>query len=344
MGHQVTVLPGGQQFQVSSDETILEAALRAHVVLPYGCRTGACGSCQARLVSGTVEQDAFQSGALTATQRAQGFALLCCARAQTDVVVEARVLNAVAEFSVRKMPCRIAAIERPTPDVAILRLQLPAGERFQFAAGQYIDILLKDGARRSYSIAVPPHRTDDGLELHVRHLPGGRFTDPLFGAAEPATKVRDILRFEGPLGTFFLREESQAPMILLASGTGFAPIQAIVEHARARHLERPIALYWGARRPIDLYRDEMARRWAREYADFSYVPVVSDALPEDAWNGRTGLVHKAVLADFPDLSVHQVYACGAPAMVAAARADFTAHAQLPPDAFFADAFTSAADQ
>lgn len=343
MGHQVTVLPSGQQFMAEPGESILEAALRAQVVLPYGCRNGACGSCKARVLTGDLHQDAFQSGAMTQAEKLDGFVLLCCAQAQSDVTVQARVLAGVGDIPVRKMPCRISSIERPAADVVILKLQLPATERLQFLAGQYIDILLKDGARRSYSIAVPPHAIEEGLELHIRHLVGGRFTDALFGGAQPEIKLRDILRFEGPLGTFFLREDSRSPLILLASGTGFAPIQAIIEHARFKRIDRPMTLYWGGRRPADLYRDELAQQWAREIPDFRYVPVVSEAQPEDKWTGRSGFVHQAVLEDYPELSGFQVYACGAPVMVEAARRDFSTLAGLPAEEFFADAFTTAAD-
>jgi len=185
MGHLVTLLPSGQKFSAEPGEPILEAALRAHVVLPYGCRNGACGSCKARVVVGTLQQDAHSTGAMTQAEKQDGFALLCCAVAQTDLTVEARVLAGVGDIPVRKMPCRIASIERPTNDVAILRLQLPATERLQFLAGQYVDIILKDGVRRSYSIAVPPHAVEDGLELHIRHFAGGRFTDALFGVTAP---------------------------------------------------------------------------------------------------------------------------------------------------------------
>jgi CDP-4-dehydro-6-deoxyglucose reductase len=156
-------------------------------------------------------------------------------------------------------------------------------------------------------------------------------------------KERDILRFEGPMGTFFLREDSDKPIVLLASGTGFAPIKAIVEHWAHLKSTRPITLYWGGRRPSDLYMHELCENWAADLPNFRYIPVISDGLPEDAWTGRTGFVHQAVMADFADLSGHQVYACGAPVMVDAAQRDFVAHCKLPEDAFFADSFTSEAD-
>ena len=343
MSFKVTVLPSGKQFSMQTGESILDAALRTHVVLPYGCRNGACGSCKAQVLSGQVTQGPVQTSALSAAERAEGYALMCCALAQSDLTVQARILLGAGDIPVRKMPCRIAAIDYPVPDVAILRLQLPAAERLQFLAGQYIDVLLKDGARRRYSIAVAPHEVEDGLELHVRHLSGGRFTDPLFGATQPATKMRDILRFEGPLGTFFLRTESTKPIVFVVSGTGFAPVRAIIEDMRFKGISRPISLYWGGRRPADLYSDALARQWAEQISDFRYVPVVSDQRAGDEWSGRTGMVHLSVLEDFPDLSEFQVYACGAPAMVDAARRDFVGLGELPAQEFFADAFVSAAD-
>ena len=225
----------------------------------------------------------------------------------------------------------------------MLRLQLPAYDSFQYHAGQYIEFILRDGARRSYSMACAPHQLTQApaaLELHIRHMPGGKFTDHVFGGM----KDKEILRIEGPFGGFFLREESQAPIILLASGTGFAPIKAIIEHMQHKGITRPVSLYWGGRRPSDLYLHDWVVQKCAEMPQLHYVPVVSDGLPADGWGGRTGFVHRAVLEDFPDLSAHQVYACGAPIVVDSARADYSAQAGLAPESFFADAFTSEADK
>jgi CDP-4-dehydro-6-deoxyglucose reductase len=342
MSLNVTVMPSGRQFAVEPEEFILEAGLRQGVVLPYGCKNGACGSCRSRVVEGRIEQGPHQPTALRPEDAAQGFALLCCARACTDLVVEARVIAAAGDIPIRKMPCRVASVARVAPDVAVLRLQLPANERLQYLAGQYVELILKDGSRRSYSMAGAPHAADQ-LELHVRHMPGGKFTDALFGVTQPAVKERDILRFEGPLGTFFLREDSEKPIVFVASGTGFAPIRAIVEHTIHKGITRPMTLYWGGRRPQDLYQHAQCEAWAATLPHLRYVPVVSDALPEDAWTGRTGFVHRAVMQDFPDLSAFQVYACGAPIVVDSARDDFTGRCALPADEFFADSFTTAAD-
>lgn len=338
----VTVTPSGRQFSVEDDEFVLDAALRQGVVLPYGCKNGACGSCKAKVVEGSVQMDAHSDKALKPAEATEGYALMCCAKPQGDITIESRVVAAAGDIPVRKMPCRIASIERAAPDVAIVKLQLPANERLQYLAGQFVELLLRDGSRRSYSMACAPHLAEQ-LELHIRHMPGGRFTDALFGAAQPAVKERDILRFEGPLGTFFLREDSDKPIVLLASGTGFAPIKAVIEHARFKDVRRPMVLYWGGRRPQDLYMNALCEQWAAEMPNFRYVPVVSDALPEDLWQGRTGFVHRAVMEDFPDLSGHQVYACGAPVVIDAARSEYTAQCGLPGDEFFADSFTTEAD-
>ncbi len=346
MTFTVSITPSGKTVTVDGETHILEAALQQGVVLPYGCKNGACGSCKARIVAGEIIQDAHQPSALTAEEATRGFALLCCARAASDLTVEARVVAAVGEIPIRKMPCRVAAIDKVAPDVIVIRLQLPANERLQYLPGQYVDLLLRDGTRRSYSMAAAPG-TAEGLELHIRHMPGGRFTDAAFGAVQPELKVRDILRLEGPLGTFFLREEGDKPILMVASGTGFAPIKAMLEHVRslmdAKGFARPLTLYWGGRRPHDLYMDELCRRWASEIDGFSYVPVISDALPQDAWRGRAGFVHRAAMEDLPDMSGFQVYACGAPAMVDACRRDFITHCGLPVEEFYADAFVTAAD-
>ena len=338
MSHQITVQPSGRQFVAEDDESVLDAALRQGLTMPYGCRDGACGSCKGKMLAGSVDYGKAQAHALSDEEKAAGLVLFCCATAQSDLTLECRQLGSSSDIPVKTLPSRIEKIERLAPDVMAIHLKLPASERLQFLAGQYVEVLLKDGKRRSFSLANAPH--DDALlQLHVRHIPGGVFTDQVFSSL----KVRDILRINGPHGTFYLREESPKPMILLAGGTGFAPIKAIVEHAIAEKCARPMHLYWGARTRADLYQNALPEQWAAEHANVSYVPVLSEATAEDRWSGRTGFVHQAVMADFPDLSGHQVYACGAPAMVDAARRDFVKDCGLPEEEFFADAFTLAAN-
>ncbi len=338
MTFQITVQPSGHQFACEADDTVLGAAIKAGIGLPYGCKNGACGSCKGKVVSGSVEHKAHQQRALTAEEKEQGYALFCCATTSADLVIEAREVGGSSDYPVRKMPSRVATIERVAPDVVIITLQLPANEALAYRAGQYIEFMLRDGKRRSYSLANAPS-LEAPLSLHIRHMPGGLFTEQVFGTM----KERDILRFEGPMGTFFLREESDKPIVMLASGTGFAPIKALVEHMIHLKSARPVALYWGGRRPQDLYMQALCQEWAATLPNFKYVPVVSDALPEDGWSGRTGFVHAAVMDDFPDLSGHQVYACGAPVVVDSARRDYVAQCGLPAEEFFADAFTSEAD-
>jgi CDP-4-dehydro-6-deoxyglucose reductase len=342
MSFQITIQPSQHQFAAEADKSVLDAALAAGIVLPYSCRSGACSTCKAKVLSGSVEAGASPAQILSADEIEAGFTLLCQARATSDLVIESRELRLASDIQIRKIPSRVTVIQRPTSDVALLTLQLPATETFRFHAGQYIEVILKDGKRRSYSMANAPHAAGT-LELHIRHLSGGLFTDHVFGAGATAMKEREILRLEGPFGSFFLREDSQLPIVMLASGTGFAPIKSIVEHMVHENINRPITLYWGGRRPSDLYMNDLVEQWANTIPGFKYVPVISDALPEDGWAGRTGFVHRAVMQDFPDLSGHQVYACGAPIVVDSARREFVATCKLPEEEFFADSFTSEAD-
>ncbi len=341
MSFHVTLMPSQRSFEVQRDEPILSAAIRQGIGLPYGCRDGACGSCKSRLQQGRVIHGAHQSKALSGAEEDAGWILPCCASAQTDCVIEARSVPGAGEFPVLKMPARVLSLQRAADDVMIMKLQLPATQNLQYRAGQYIEILLRDGARRSYSMANAPHNLGEppALELHLRHLPGGVFTDHVF----TQMKEREILRIEGPFGSFFLREDSNKPLVLLAAGTGFAPIKALIELMQLKNINRPAVLYWGCRRRADLYRHDWAVAAAAAMPTLRYVPVLSEAGDAD-WPGRIGLVHSAVMADLSDLSGHQVYACGAPAMIEAAQRDFVAMCGLPDEEFYADAFTSQADK
>ena len=339
MTFQITVQPSGHYFDCEVGETVLGAALRAGIGLPYGCKNGACGSCKGKIVAGSVEHKAHQQRALSEDEAAAGLSLFCCATTTADLVIEAREVVGNSDYPIRKMPSRVAKLEKMAPDVIVLSLQLPANEALAYRAGQYIEFMLKDGKRRSYSMANAPSTLDAPLQLHIRYMAGGTFTEHVFNTM----KERDILRFEGPLGTFFLREESDKPIVLLASGTGFAPVKALVEHLLHLQSTRPVTLYWGGRRPLDLYMNELCEQWAAIVPNFRYVPVVSHALPEDHWSGRTGFVHAAVMHDLPDLSGYQVYACGAPIVIDSARRDFALQCKLPTDEFFADSFTTEAD-
>ncbi len=340
MPHQVIIKPSDHAFACEADETILAAAMRADLLLPYGCRNGACGTCKGKILAGEVDYGPHQASTLTDDEKRVGMALFCCARPKTDLEIEVREVRRAGDIPIKRLPVRVESIAKPAGDVAVVRLKLPANERLQFLAGQYLDFLLKDGHRRSFSMANPPH-DDAFLELHVRHIPGGFFTDPLF----TTYKGREILRIEAPLGSFYLREESDKPMIFVAGGTGFAPIKAMLLHVfhHQHNVNRPVVLYWGVRSLADLYQGAVAAQWEKDHANFTFIPVLSEPKPEDSWPGRTGFVHLAVLQDFKDLSGYQVYACGAPAMIDAARRDFTSLGNLPAEEFFADSFTYAAE-
>lgn len=361
---QVTLRPQGRTLEVRDDEPILDAALRAHVNLPHSCKGGNCGSCRARLVSGEVRYPRGTPLGLAADEIARGYVLLCQARAVTDVVVEAREIRRVTDVEIKSLPCRVERLERLAPDVMALFLRLPAVEDFRFSAGQYLDIMLADGRRRSFSIASPPH--DAGLlELHVRRVSSGEFTVHVFETMRPGA----LLRIEGPLGQFVYREpetglvegagpaaapppaiakpgpSAQAgttPAILVAGGTGFAPVKSILRHVLETGGRRPLHLYWGARHEVDLYQDAWVRERVERFPQFRYTPVLSMPAGDEASRHRTGLVHDAVLADYPDLSSAEVYAAGPPAMIAALREQLPARG-LADERLYFDSFEYAPD-
>lgn len=338
MSHQVTLKPSNHSFSVEAGETVLSAAIEAGFNLPYGCRNGACGACKGKVVTGEVEHGDHQPTALTEAEKDIGQALFCCARPLSDLVIECREVTADNGIRPRILPARVQKMQKLSHDVMALFLKLPSNERMQFLAGQYIDFLLKDGKRRAFSLANAPH--DDGLlELHLRLIPGGQFTKYVFSEMQE----KAILRLEGPFGSFYLREDSERPIIFVAGGTGFAPIKGIIEHMLHHRMQRPILLYWGARTLQDLYLHELPQHWQAQHANFRYIPVLSEPLAEDGWQGRSGLVHEAVLQDHTDLSPFQVYCCGAPAMVETAHKDFQ-RAGMPENEFFSDAFTFANPQ
>ena len=329
---QINLQPSGHTFKAAADETILEAALRQGIGLPYGCRNGACGSCKGTIVSGQFDFGSYQERTLKPEEKAAGKALFCVGKACSDLTLEIKEIGGIGDIQVRTLPCRVEKVEKPASDVAILSLKLPAQERLQFLAGQYIDVLLKDGKRRSYSMANAPH-DDAYVQIHVRAVPNGQFSQYVFNEM----RDRAILRFEGPHGSFFLREDSDKPIVFMAGGTGFAPIKAIIEHAFFSHIDREMVLYWGCRSLEDLYMAALPAQWAKEYPNFTFIPVLSEPKAEDNWQGRTGMVHQAILDDFASLSGYQVYACGAPIMIESGQTAFAARG-LPEDEFFADSF------
>lgn len=328
MSYSVQIEPSAHEFIVDKDETLLDAALRQGIGLPYGCRNGVCGSCLCQLSSGEVD---YPNGTPAALKDQPSTACLTCqATPRSDLVIVAEELEKAEELEIRTFPCRVESSESLAHDVIRLRLKLPDSQRLQFLAGQYLDILLPDGRRRAFSIANAPH-DDDFIELHIRHVTGGEFTDFVFNEMQE----KSILRIQAPLGSFTLREHSDRPLVFVAGGTGFAPVKGIIEHAFHIGDRRPMHLYWGVRSQRDLYLDNLPRVWEKEHANFHYVPVLSE--PVSDWAGRTGWVHEAVLADNPDMSGFDVYMAGPPPMVRAGRDAFAA-AGLGHDRMFYDSF------
>ena len=333
MFYRVTVKPSGHTFEVADQETILQAALDAGVNLPYGCRDGACGACKGRVLEGKVDYAGHAPSALSDSEKTAGYALFCSAMPKSDLIIESREILDSHGIRPRILPVRVQKIEKLSHDVMAMYLKLPSNERLQFMAGQYVDFVLKDGKRRAFSLANAPHK-DDLLELHLRLIPGGQFTEYVFRELPEKT----IMRMEGPLGTFYLREDSNKPIIFVAGGTGFAPIKGIIEHMLHHKMQRSITLYWGARSLQDIYLPDLPNQWAREFPGFTYIPVLSEPIAEDEWRGRIGLVHEAVLEDHADLSGYQVYCCGNPQMVESAHVAFQKRG-MPEHEFFSDAFT-----
>jgi NAD(P)H-flavin reductase/quinol-cytochrome oxidoreductase complex cytochrome b subunit/ferredoxin len=329
----LTVHPGARHASVRRGETLLEAGLRAEIPLAFDCRSGGCGLCVCTVLNGRVDPGAYQPAALTEAMRARGQALMCCAVPLEDVEIEVESLAEGA--TVARFDGRVERMEHLSADVMRLWVAPPAGRHIAFVAGQYLNVVLDDGQRRAFSFANPP-QGDALIELHVRRIPGGRFTTQVF----TTMKVGDVLRLEGPLGRFTLHE-GERPILFIAGATGFAPVKSIVEDAFARGIRRTMQLYWGVRRAEDLYLLELTERWQREHPNFSVVPVLSESTPGDGWTGRRGLVHDALLADHPDLSGYEIYACGSLQMVETAVPAFLARG-LGEDFCFSDAFTPSA--
>lgn len=332
--YEITTVPCGHRLTAREGETVLEAALRQGLSLPYVCRDGACGVCKGRILKGAVDYGTYQEGVLTETEKTEGKALFCCAKPLSDLDIECHEVDKLRQFPIKTMEFRVQKMEQAAPDVMLLELLPEGGEQMNFIAGQYVAIQLEEGVKRSYSIANPPHEPEH-LQLHIRLVEGGKFTSHVFNGM----KEGDVLQVEGPYGNFSLHENNDKPIIFMSGGCGFGAIKGMVEHAFNIGLKRPMTLYWGARTPADLYSD-LPEKWQREHDNFKFIPVLSEPKPEHGWQGRTGLVHEAILQDYERLDEYQVYACGSPGMVEASRAPFIARG-LPEDQYFSDAFTVA---
>jgi len=335
MSWKIKIKKSGHEFQVEEGESVLTAALRQNIGLPYGCRNGNCGSCRAILLEGKVDYGDHLPSVLSVDEMAENDVILCQARPRTDLVIDADELTVVAGLQPRIMPCRVTRIEKLADDVIALGLKLPQNQQLKYLAGQYVDILLSGGKRRSYSLAHAPG-TSDELELHVGYVEGGLFTSHVFNTMQE----RELLRFNGPLGSFFIRGEIEEPIILVAGGTGYAPIQAMIEQWIADSDSRKIYFYMGARHRRDLYMHQKCQDWAKRYEGFHYIPVLSEPGPEDDWEGATGWIQDQILKDFDNLEGYQLYTAGPPAMVHALKKTLVS-AGLKTHRMFYDSFEHA---
>ena len=340
--HSVRIEPHGRTLRVTPGQPILQAALSAGLNLPHSCKSGHCGSCRARLLAGAIHYPDGPPLGITAEEVGRGDILLCQARADSDLTVRARLIASVADVEIKTLPCRIARLTPLAPDVMQLWLRLPAVERLRFHPGQYLDVLLENGRRRSFSIASPPHDSE-ALELHVRRVNGGGFSERLFGAAAGVGSLGTgaLLRIEGPIGQFSYRE-GLGPVLMVAGGTGFAPLKSMLRHMLETGIRRDLHLYWGARHTQDVYEEALVLEWVRRHPQLKFTAVLSEASAAEAAHHRAGWVHEAVLADYPDLARFEVYAAGPPAMIEAMRTHFPRHG-LSTERLYFDSFDYAPD-
>jgi CDP-4-dehydro-6-deoxyglucose reductase len=336
MSFDVTVQPSGHLFTVEKDELILDAALRQGISFPYGCRSGACGNCLGKLLSGKVHYPNGLPISLSEDDHQKGQALFCSAMASSSLKIEVKEIQN-NEINIQTLPVRVASLQKLSHDVMEMKLTLPNGKRLPFYAGQYIEFLLRDRKRRAFSLANAP-TSDEHLVLHIRLIEKGYFTTHIFNEM----KEKALMRIYGPLGTFFLREKTNKPLIFIAGGTGFAPIKSMLEQLLNEGSTRNVHLYWGARAKRDLYNHELVKKWAQHYEHIDYTPVLSAVADNDQWQGRVGFVHQAVVDDVSDLSSHEVYMAGPPPMIHAAKEAFAQHG-LPEDQIFSDAFDFSLD-
>jgi len=333
MTYHISVQPSGHSFDIEENELILDAALRQGIAFPYGCRSGSCGTCLGKVISGKIEYPDGLPLTVMKHEHEQGKAVFCVSIAKSDLTLEVKEVSSSDEIEIKTLPARVTSLRKLSDDVMEMTLKLPENERLVFRAGQYIEIILRDKSRRAFSIANSPSN-GEVLELHLRHIDGGKFTEHVFNEM----KEKAILRFEGPFGSFQVSETSNRPIILMAGGTGFAPIKAMLEQLIKEEDTRPVYLYWGVRTKSDLYRDDLAKKWDFQYKHIRYIPVLSEAQDKDnEWQGRRGFVHTAVIDDFTDLSGFDVYMAGPPVMVDAAKESF-AKQGLPVEQLFADSF------
>lgn len=338
MTHLVHIESSDQSLTVNQGETILAAALQQGVIIPHGCRSGVCGACKAAIIEGEIDYGAASPKSLNEKEKTSGIILTCLAVPQTNLRLHVREVKNNQEIVVRNLPNRVIKKELLAPDVMRLFLKIPANERFNFLPGQYLEFILSNNRRRAFSLANSPLNDNGLLELHIKRIPDGSFTNWLFDEMPENA----LMRIQGPFGSFSFREDSTRPVILIAGGTGFAPIKSILEYVFAKAITRQFHLYWGVRNRCDLYLDELPRQWAQQYPNFRYTPLLSRPTSADNWQGNIGHAPNLVIADYPDLSNYEIYACGPPALVSAGLTTFIASG-LPPNYYYADAFEYAKD-
>lgn len=332
MTYQVTLKPSGHEFPVEENEFILDAAIRQGIAFPYQCKTGSCATCLGKVISGEVHYPDGLPLTIMEHESEQGKAVFCVSVAKSDLEIEISEIDNSSEVQIKTLPARVSSLRRLADDVMEMTLKLPASERMNFHAGQYIEFIMRDRSRRAFSLAGSPSN-DEYLELHLLQVPDGVFTNHVFNSM----KEKAMVRIEGPFGNFYIRDTSNRPLLLVAGGTGFAPIKSILEKLIEEGDTRPVKLYWGARTKADLYRTDLAEKWAFQHENINYIPVLSDAKETDNWQGRRGFVHEAVAKDIADLSVFDVYMAGPPVMINAAKEKFSEQG-LPIDQLYSDSF------
>jgi len=317
MPYTVNLANEDVSFFCEEDQTILEAALKNDILISYGCRNGQCGSCKGELISGQIDYPEGQPDAIAQDEIDHGIAVFCKAVPKSNVHIKVNVLEPEPDITVKTLPAKVKQIDYLSDDVIRLMLKLPAVEPFIFKAGQWVYFVLKDGRKRAFSIANSPNDKNE-IELQIRHAIGGVFTDFVFNQL----KVNALLRIEGPHGTFFY-QQTKRPVLLVAGGTGFAPLKGIFEEISRAGFTQPIHLFWGSRAKKDLYQESMVEQWVKDHG-IKYTPVLSDAKPDDNWQGETGFVHQAVIKAYPDLTAYAVYMAGPPQMIESCRDSFIA--------------------